>query len=237
MFKYAVLLSVDPSATKVLPTSRHGTPLGSGGCDIEAHLAGIFDPNEAMLKLPAFEGGTSFLTSCLMRISFKSPQDQDFYLFFAVILTLGSKEVWHCSVHFVEEYNVQLALVDSIGDGDLPLEILLVHQCLRSEAWGNHNMKLTARSSDELLFVSIGGRWRSQPGVHIRAAVIAAKSDPPLPVPLQGIENNGTSVEEDTDYRKDSEEDEDEDWDFEEDGEDQMVFSQLTKASTMSSSY
>ncbi|EMR67263.1 putative het domain-containing protein [Eutypa lata UCREL1] len=206
------------------------------GYDIETHPAGIFDPNTAMLKLPAFEGGTSFLTSGLMRISFKSPQDKDFYLFFAVILTLGGKEVWHCSVHFVEEYNVQLALEDSIGDGDLPPEILLVHQCLRSEAWDNNNMKLTARSSDESLFVSIGGRWRSQPGVNIRIAAISAKSDPPLPVPLQGIESNGTSVEEDTDYRKDSEEDEDEDWDFEEDGEDQMVFSQLTKASTMSSS-
>lgn len=240
MFKHAVLLSVDPSATKLLSTSRRDTPLGSVGYDIETHPPDIFDSNTAMLKLPAFEGGAALFTSGLMRISFKSPQEEDFFLFFAVILTLGGREVWHCSVHLVNEFNyVQLALEDSVGEDDLPPEIVLIHQCLRSEAWENRNLQSTARTPDDSLFVSIGGRLPSQPGLDIRTAVVSAKSDPPLPVPpSQGIAStNSTSAEEDTDYFRDSEEDEDEDWDSEanDEEEEEMESSQLTRASTISS--
>ncbi len=232
MFKHAVLLFVDPPSTKLLSTSRRGMPFGAIGYSIKTHPPGIFDSSISLLKLPAFDGGSSLFTSGLMRVTFTSPQEADFYLFFAVILTLSGKEVWHCSVHMVEEFNsLRLAIEDIIGGGELPPEILLTHQYLRSEAWENRNMQLAAHSLDESLFVSIGGSLVGQSRLDIRTAVISANSDPPLPVPLSRIRSSNTSGDEGGDYTKDSDEDEDEDedWDSEGEEEDEIESSQFTK--------
>lgn len=93
VFRHGVLLFVDPTTKRLLSTGRQDVPLGAVGCDIETHPPGLFDEDTALLRLPVFEGGSSLLTSGLLRICFKSPQETDFYLFFAVISTLGGREV------------------------------------------------------------------------------------------------------------------------------------------------
>ena len=202
MFKHAVLLFVDPTATKLLSTSKRGMPLGAVGFDIETHPPGIFDANTSLLKLPAFDGGSAFFTSGLVRIHFKSPQEADVYLFFAVILTLGGKEAWHCGVHCAEDFTcIKLALEEEeenghlLDEGELPSEIVVTHQYLCSEAWESGRQRLEARSSDDALFVSMGGALpgHGSGGRDIRTAVISGKSDPPHPVPAPETRSNGAS--------------------------------------------
>ncbi|KAI1344331.1 HET-domain-containing protein [Xylariaceae sp. FL0016] len=235
-FKHAVLLFVDPTAVWLLSTSRRGMPLGSVGFDIETHPPGIFDDNTSLLKLPAFDGGSSLLTSGLVRICFKSPQIPSFYLFFAVITTLGGKEVWHCETHFEDDFDyIRLALKDyresqdGFGsDGELLMEDIpsermleLIHQSLRYEAWEIPSRQMTAHSSDESLFVSIGGPIQSDSETDIRAAVLSGKWDSVCPIPHE-MAGTIDDVTDDTD--------EDEDWNSE-DGEDD---SDAMKASTQS---
>ncbi|RYP56406.1 hypothetical protein DL771_011887 [Monosporascus sp. 5C6A] len=139
-FKHGVLLFVDPTATRLLSTSKRDMPLGAVGYDIDTHPAGIFDFDAGILRLPAFEGGSSLITSGLMRIRFKSPQAADFYMFFAVILTLGGKEVWNCSVHLADDLDdILLAFEEELGEGERPPDDLLIHQFLRVEAWQQHS--------------------------------------------------------------------------------------------------
>ncbi|RYP93070.1 hypothetical protein DL770_000816 [Monosporascus sp. CRB-9-2] len=230
MFKHGVLLFVDPATTRLLSTSKHDMPLGAVGYDIDTHPAWIFDFDAGILRLPAFEGGSSLITSGLMRIRFKSPQAADFYLFFAVILTLGGKEVWNCRVHLAADLDdILLAFEEERGEDERPPDDLLIHQYLRVEAWQQHCQQLTAHSSDESWFVSIGGPISSLPGTNVRAAVLSAKADTHLPVPLQLIKSNSTDHKDDESVR-DSGEDEDEYWDSEEKDEDDKEFSQLSYA-------
>ena len=223
MFKHAVLLFVDPTATKLLSTSKRGMPLGAVGFDIETHPPGIFDANTSLLKLPAFDGGSAFFTSGLVRIRFKSPQEADVYLFFAVILTLGGKEAWHCGVHCAEDFTcIKLALEEEeeegrhlLDEGELPPEIVVTHQYLCGEAWESGRKRLEACSSDESLFVSIGGALPGHGGQDIRTAVISGKNDPPHPVPSAEARGNGASQAhyeyvEDSEGSEDDESEEDE---------------------------
>ncbi|KAI1078697.1 HET-domain-containing protein [Whalleya microplaca] len=231
IFKHGILLFVDPSATRLLSTGRGGMPLRSVGYDIETHPPGIFDFGTSLLRLPAFEGGSALLTSGLVRIRFTSPQEADFYLFFAVVSTLTGAEAWHCGVHFAEEFDfIKLAVQEDLGDGgggggacsgDVPPEDVLIHSYLRSEAWENRCKTLSAHTADESLFVAIGGSVASGRGTDVRAAVLSGKWDAPYPVPLS-LTESGESADEDeddADYVDVSEGDEGEDWDSDSDSE------------------
>ncbi|KAI1397506.1 HET-domain-containing protein [Hypoxylon fuscum] len=208
-FKYGLLLFVDPTATRLLSPGRLGAPLGSMGYDIATHPRGIFDENTALLRLPAFDGGSSLLTSGLMRICFKSPQDVDLYLFFAVISTLGGKEVWYCSVHSSEDFHfIKLAIQENVEEGGAPLqEELLIHSYLRSKAWETHSKQLTAHTADESLFVSIGGTMIFRPETDIRAAMISGKCESPYSVPVSATDLSGIFDEEEDGEYLDSDED------------------------------
>ena len=181
------------------------------GFHTETHPPGIFDEKTSLLKLPAFDGGSTFFTSGLLRIHFKSPQETDLYLFFAVLLGLGGKEVWHCGVHCAEDFNcIKLALEeeDQFDEGELPPEIVITHQYLCSEAWESGQKRLAACSADESLYVSVGGPLPSSGNRDIRTAVISGKSDPPLPIPSAESRSNGPSQEQ-YEYIVDSERNED----------------------------
>ncbi|OTA95624.1 hypothetical protein M434DRAFT_28748 [Hypoxylon sp. CO27-5] len=216
IFKHGVLLFVDPTAKRLLSTGKRGAPLGAVGYDIETHPDGIFDENTALLKLPAFEGGSSFLTSGLLRICFKSPQDTDFYVFFSVISTLGGKEVWHCSLHSAEDFRfIKLVIQEFVDEGGAPVdEEELIHNYLRKEVWENRCKQLTAHTSDETLFVSIGGTMNLIPGSDIRAAMLSGESESPYSVPVSATDISGVVDETDDDeYVEESDEEELEDWD------------------------
>jgi hypothetical protein len=187
-FKHGVLLFVHPTAQQLLYPGRHGMPLSSMGYDVESHPSGVFDANTAILILPAFDGGSALLTSGLLRICFKSPQDHDLYLFFAVVSTLGGKQVWRCNVHFVDEMHDFLTHAMEYAErqkrGDRGVTAEEVHQYLRLEAWMDEGEELRAHTSDESLYVSIGGRLPGEPGTDLRAALLSGSESSPHPRPL-----------------------------------------------------
>jgi len=163
-------------------------PLGSMGYDIESHPSGVFDPNTAILRLPAFDGGSALLTSGLLRICFTSPQDHDLYLFFGVVSTLGGKEVWRCNVHFVDEMHEFLTHAMEYTErqkrGDRGVSAEEVHQYLRLEAWMDEGEELRAHTSDESLYVSIAGQLPGEAGTDLRAALLSGSENSPHPRPL-----------------------------------------------------
>ncbi|KAI1407251.1 HET-domain-containing protein [Hypoxylon sp. FL1857] len=219
VFKHGVLLFVDPTAKRLLSTGKRGSPLGAVGYDIRTHPPHIFDETTALLGLHRFVGGSSFVTSSLLRICFKSPQETDFYLFFAVISPLSGKEFWHCSVHSAEYFRfIELAIQESVDEGHEPVdEQELIHNYLRNEAWGDCRKQLTAHSSDESLFVSIGGTMALRPGLDIRAAMLSGKCESPYSVPVSATNISGDVDETDEDeYVDDSDDEGFEDWDSEE---------------------
>ncbi|KAI1387817.1 HET-domain-containing protein [Hypoxylon trugodes] len=214
VFKHGILLFVDPTASRLLSTGKRGAPLGAVGYDIETYPHGIFDEYTALLRLPAFEGGSSLLTSGLLRICFKSPQETDFYLFFAVITTFGGREVWYCGVYSTEDFRfIRLAIQENTEEGGAPIqEEELIHSYLRSEAWEKRCKRLTAHTLDESLFVSIGGTMALEPGTDIRAAMLSDKSESPYSIPVSATDISGIVDETDDDDYVGSEE-EIEDWD------------------------
>ncbi|KAI0836376.1 HET-domain-containing protein [Hypoxylon sp. FL0890] len=215
IFKHGVLLFVDPTAKRLLSTGKRGAPLGAVGYHIETHPDGIFDETTALLRLPAFDGGSSFLTSGLLRICFKSPQETDFYLFFAVISTLGGKEVWHCSVYSAEDFRfIKLVIQEFVDEGGTPVdEEELIHNYLRKEVWENRRKQLTAHTSDESLFVSIGGTMTLTPGSDVRAAMLSGKCESPYSVPVSATDISGVVEETDDDeYVDESDTEGLEDW-------------------------
>ena len=187
-FKHGVMLFVHPTARQLLYPGRHGMPLGSMGYDIESHPSGVFDANTAILRLPAFDGGSALLTSGLLRICFKSPQDHDLYLFFGVVSTLGGKEVWRCNVHFVDEMHDFLTHAMEPTErqkrSDRGVTAEEVHQYLRLEAWMDECEELRAHTSDESLYVSIGEQLPGEAGTDLRAALLSGSEDSPHPRPL-----------------------------------------------------
>lgn len=213
-FKHGVMLFVHPTARQLLYPGRHGLPLSSMGYDIESHPAGVFDANTAILRLPAFDGGSALLTSALLRICFKSPQDHDLYLFFGVVSTLGGKEVWRCNVHFVEEMHE--FLTDAMEHtarqerGNQGVTAEEVHQFLRLEAWSDGCEELRANTSDESLYVSIGGQLPAEVGTDLRAALLSQSEDSPHPIPLfddgnvDGLLGDEDSVEVEEDDSQDA---------------------------------
>ncbi|KAF3055084.1 Vegetative incompatibility protein HET-E-1 [Daldinia childiae] len=216
VFKHGILLFADPTAKRLLSTGRQDAPLGAVGYDIETHPPGLFDEDTALLRLPAFEGGSSLLTSGLLRICFKSPQATDFYLFFAVISTFSGKEVWHCSIHSAEDFfHIKLAIREHVEEGGVPVqEEVLIHNCLRNEVWENRRKQLTAHTPDESLFVSIGGTIALYPDTDIRAAMLSGKCESPYSVPISATDLSGVVDEtDDSDYVDESEERGLEDWD------------------------
>lgn len=187
-FRHGVMLFVHPTARQLLYPGRHGMPLGSMGYDIESHPSGVFDANTAILRLPSFDGGSALLTSGLLRICFKSPQDHDLYLFFGVVSTLGGKEVWRCNVHFVDEMHDFLTHAMEHTErqkrGDRGVTAEEVHQYLRLEAWMDECEELRAHTSDESLYVSIGGQLPGEVGTDLRAALLSGSESSPHPRPL-----------------------------------------------------
>lgn len=187
-YKHGVMLFVHPTARQLLYPGRHGMPLGSMGYDIESHPAGVFDSNTAILRLPAFDSGSTLVTSGLLRICFKSPQDHDLYLFFCVVPTLGGKEVWRCNVHFVDEMHVYLTHAMDYTErqkrGDRGVTAEEVHQYLQAEAGIDQGEELQANTSDESLFVSIGGQLPGEEGADLRAALLSGFESSPHPKPL-----------------------------------------------------
>lgn len=209
-FKHGVMLFVHPTARQLLYPGRHGMPLSSMGYDIESHPAGVFDANTAVLRLPAFDGGSALLTSGLLRICFKSPQDHDLYLFFGVVTTLGGKEVWRCNVHFVEEMHQFLTHAMEHSErqkrGSRGVTAEEVHQYLRLEAWMDECEELRAHTSDESLCVSIGGQLPGEAGTDLRAALLSGSEDSPHPRPLFD-DGDGNSKHEDEEFIEVEEED------------------------------
>lgn len=201
-FKHGIMLFVHPTARQLLYPGRHGMPLGSMGYDIESHPPGVFDANTAILRLPAFDGGSALLTSGLLRIYFKSPQDHDLYLFFSVVSTLGGKEVWRCNVHFVDEmhdfliYAMEQTERQKRGERGVTAEE--VHQYLRLEAWMDGSEELQAHTPDESLYVSVGGQLPSEGGTDLRAALLSGSEDSPHPRPL--FEDGDVADESDEDF-------------------------------------
>ncbi|KAI4860899.1 HET-domain-containing protein [Hypoxylon rubiginosum] len=213
-FKHGVLLFVNPTATRLLSPGKRDAPLGSMGYDIITHPSGIFDEDTALLRL--WEG-SAFLASGLMRIRFKSPQDTDIYLFFAVMTTLTGREVWYCSVHLAEEVGyIKLALQESIAEARAPEEVeegeflteeALIHLSFRDEAWRKNRRQLTARTADESLFVSVGGAMTTlRPGADVKAAMLSGKCESPYSVPVSATDLSPVVYEEDDDddYMDDS---------------------------------
>ncbi|KAI2633051.1 hypothetical protein GGS26DRAFT_555124 [Hypomontagnella submonticulosa] len=234
IYKHGVLLFVDRTASRLLSTSKRDAPLGSVGYDIETHPVGIFDETTALLRLPAFEGSSALLTSGLLRICFKSPQETDFYLFFAVVATMGGREVWRCGAHSAADFAFVSRIVQENTDagGEIVSEDELIHSYLRNEAWQNRTKQLTASTEDESLFVSLGGTMDLRPGTDVRAALLSGKSESPYSVPICATDLSGIVDEtEDSDYVA-SEDEEVEDWDSsneEGDGESDAVATQDSK--------
>ncbi|KAL7622570.1 hypothetical protein AAE478_008077 [Parahypoxylon ruwenzoriense] len=235
VFKHGVLLFVDPTATRLLSTGKRDAPLGAVGYDVETHPPGVFDGRASLLRLPAFDGGSTLLTSALLRIRFKSPQETDLYLFFAVVTTLGGGEVWRCGAHSADEFAfIRLAIreqrlediengrVDSEAGGGggggeedpeaYAQEVTLIHSYLRSEAWDQRRRKLSAQSADESLYVAVGGSIAGDPSTDIRAAMLSGKGDSPYSVPVSAVDPT-VDEDDDLDYVDESEDDEFEDWD------------------------
>ncbi|KAI6082242.1 HET-domain-containing protein [Hypoxylon rubiginosum] len=192
-FKYGVLLFVDPTATRLLSPGRRDAPLGSMGYDIITYPPGSFDEDTALFRL---RKGTEIMSSALMRIRFKSPQEPDIYLFFAVMTTLTGKEVWYCSVHLAEEVSyIKLALRETIAEGGLDTEegeVLteeaLIYMSIQSDAWKKNRRQLTARTADESLFVSVGGSMTLQPKANVRAAMLSGKCESQYSVPVSATD-------------------------------------------------
>ncbi|KAI1371065.1 HET-domain-containing protein [Hypoxylon crocopeplum] len=223
IFKHGVLLFVDPTATRLLSTGKRGAPLGSVGYDVETYPPGIFDENTALLRLPAFEGGSALLTSALLRIRFKSPQEPDFYLFFAVVSTPTGREAWHCSAHAAADFRfIRLAIQEFVDEGggalvDVSQEEALIHRTLRNDLWDHRRGQTTAHTADEVLFVSIGGAMTTLKagmgaGTDVRAAMLSGRGESPYSVPVRAVDIGGVvdDTDDDDDYVDDSEL---EDWD------------------------
>ncbi|KAI2469603.1 HET-domain-containing protein [Annulohypoxylon bovei var. microspora] len=228
--KYGVLLFVDPTATRLLSTGKHGAPLGSVGYNIETHPPMIFNENTAVLRLLTFDGGSSLVTSGLLRIRFKSPQETDMYLFFAVILTISGKNAWYCGVYSAKDFwfirrEIQERINEEVADDE---EMVMINGYLRTIAWEHGRKQLKDHTSDESLFVSIGGTMSRSPKTDIRAAMLSGKSESPYSVPMSAIDISGVIDETDNeDYVDDVEDEEFEDWDSsneeEEDGSDEPL--------------
>lgn len=187
-FRHGVMLFVHPSARQILYPGRHGMPLGSTGYNIETHPPGLFDSNTAILRLPSFKGPSAQLTSGLLRICFKSPQDQDLYLFFGVVSTQGGKEVWRCNVHFVEEMHDYLThkmeYTERQEHGARGVTAGVVHEYLDIEAQSDKGEELQAHTSDASLYVSVGGQLPGEAGTDLRAALLSGYESSPHPRPL-----------------------------------------------------
>ncbi|KAI1208265.1 HET-domain-containing protein [Annulohypoxylon truncatum] len=219
--KYGVLIFVDPTATRLLSTGKRGAPLGSVGYDIETHPPGIFNENTSILRLLAFEGGSSLVTSGLVRIRFKSPQERDLYLFFAVILTIGGREAWYCGVYSADDFwffkqEIEERINEEVAPDE---EMVMIDGYLRAVAWEHGRKQLTDHTSDESLFVSIGGTMTRNPKSDIRAAMLSGKCESPYSVPTSAIDISGVVDEtDDDDYVDDIEDEEFGDWDSSNEG-------------------
>ncbi|KAI1458132.1 HET-domain-containing protein [Annulohypoxylon moriforme] len=225
--KHGVLLFVDPTATRLLSTGRRGSPLGSVGYDVETHPHGIFNENTAILRLPAFDGGSSLVTSGLVRIRFKSPQETDLYLFFAVISTIGGREAWYCGVYSADEFwFIEREIQERINEEVAPdEEMVMINGYLRTVAWEHGCKQLQDHTENESLFVSIGGTMSHNPKTDLRAAMLSGKCESPYSVPMSAIDISGVVDETDDDYADDIEDGEYEDWDSsnEDDGSDESA--------------
>ncbi|KAI0898978.1 HET-domain-containing protein [Annulohypoxylon nitens] len=202
--KHGVLLFVDPTATRLLSTGKRGAPLGSVGYDIETHPPGIFNEHTAILRLLAFDGGSSLVTSGLVRIRFKSPQETDLYLFFAVITTISGREAWYCGVYSADEFwfikrEIQERINEEVAADE---EMVMIDGYLRTVAWEHGRKQLQHHTSDESLFVSIGGTMNRNSKTDIRAAMLSGKY-------ISGV----VDETDDDDYVDDIEDEEFEDWD------------------------
>ncbi|KAI0888157.1 HET-domain-containing protein [Annulohypoxylon maeteangense] len=218
--KHGILLFVDPTATRLLSTGKRGAPLGSVGYDIETHPHGIFNEKTAVLWLPAFDGGSSLITSGLVRIRFKSPQETDLYLFLAVILTISGREAWYCGLYSADEFwFIEREIKERINEEVAPdEEMVMINGYLRTVAWEHGRKQLTDHTQDESLFVSIGGTMTRNPKTDIRAAMLSGKCESPYSFPMSAIDIGGVVDETDDD---DSAEDEEfEDWDSSNEDED-----------------
>lgn len=243
-FRHGVMLFVHPTARQILYPGRHGMPLGSMGYDIESHPPGLFDANTAILRLPAFEGSSAPLTSGLLRICFKSPQDHDLYLFFGVVSTQGGKEVWRCNVHFVDEMHEYLTHTmeyterQEHRDGGVTAE--LVYEYLGLEARSDKGEELQAHTSDESLYVSVGGQLPGEAGTDLRAALLSGSESSPHPKPLFG-EIDVEDEREDEDFFEVEEDSEDAMCDDDEDADESsmssfLVSSGMSRTGTLSQS-
>ncbi|KAL1866038.1 hypothetical protein Daus18300_006939 [Diaporthe australafricana] len=235
-FKHGIMLFVHPTARQLLYPGRHGMPLGSMGYDIESHPPGVFDNNTAILRLPAFDGGSALLTSGLLRICFKSPQDHDVYLFFGVVSTLGGKEVWRCNVHFVDEMHEFLThameQTERQKRGERGVTAEEVHQYLRLEAWMDECEELRAHTSDESLYVSIGGQLPGDAATDLRAALLSGSEDSPHPRPL--FDDGDVADDEDDEDFVEIEEDDSQDAAGDDDDADESPMSSFFISSGMS---
>lgn len=183
------------------------------GYDIESHPPGVFDNSTAILRLPAFDGGSALLTSGLLRICFKSPQDHDVYLSFGVVPNLGGKEVWCCNVHFVDEMykflTHEMEQTERQKRGERGVNAEEFHQYLRLEAWMDQCEDLRAPTSDESLYVSIGGQLPADAATDLRAALLSGSEDSPHPRPL--FDDEDVADEEDDEDFVQGEEDDSQD--------------------------
>lgn len=214
--RHGVLLFVDPTATRLLSTGKRGAPLGSVGYDIETHPPGIFNEHTAILRLLAFDGGSSLVTSGLVRIRFKSPQETDLYLFFAVITTISGREAWYCGVYSADDFwFIKREIQERINEEVAPdEEMVMIDGYLRTVAWEHGRKQLQDHTSDESLFVSIGGTMNRNSKSDIRAAMLSGKCESPYSVPMSAVDISGVVDEtDDDDYVDDIEDEEFEDWD------------------------
>ncbi|KAK6074548.1 het domain-containing protein [Seiridium cupressi] len=226
-FRHGVMLFVDQSADKLLSQGRNeNVPRGAVGYSILTHPHGIYDVCTATLRLPAFDGGSALLTSGLVEVRFTSPQDMNYWLFFAVMNSYDGTDIWYCSVHLENEFTLRPVLRGDHDDDDRGGGVNeKVHQCLREKAWLQNRLEnrgqLSAWSDDHSIHVEIGGSVDCGLGGNVRAALISGEERRPHPVPLDGGGwNYLDDDDDDADYEFYSEDEDDEDDEMDEDSED-----------------